>query len=327
MDNTTLIVLAVVAVVVVVAVVLLLRRRTGGDTVATSVETGRLQRTSSALGAALRRAWGSGLDDSSWQDIEEALLAADMGMEATAHVVEGVRTARPETAAEAREELGRRLLAELEGADRSLRLQGDPAVALVVGVNGTGKTTTIAKLARLLKNEGRTVLLGAADTFRAAAGEQLRTWGDRVGVDVVTGQEGGDPAAVAHDTMSSARAKGTDVVLIDTAGRLHGKKNLMAELAKIHRVVSVEGSVDEVLLVLDATAGQNGLAQVREFANAVPLSGLVLTKLDGTAKGGIVIAVEKELGVPVKLIGLGEGMDDLERFEPDSFVEALLEEA
>jgi fused signal recognition particle receptor len=327
MDNTTLIILAVVAVVVVVAVVLLLRRRTGDDTVAAPDDTGRLRRTSTALGTALRRALGSGLDDSSWQELEEALLAADMGMEATSRVVEGVRRARPETAAAAREELGRRLLVELEGADRNLSLRGEPAVVLVVGVNGTGKTTTVAKLARLLRNEGKTVVLGAADTFRAAAGEQLRKWGDRVGVDVVTGQEGGDPAAVAHDTMSSARAKGTDVVLIDTAGRLHGKKNLMAELAKIHRVASGEGSVAEVLLVLDATAGQNGLAQVREFANAVPLSGLVLTKLDGTAKGGIVIAVEKELGVPVKLIGLGEEMDDLEHFEPDSFIEALLEDA
>jgi fused signal recognition particle receptor len=171
------------------------------------------------------------------------------------------------------------------------------------------------------------VILAAADTFRAAAGAQLETWGDRLGVDVVGGQEGGDPASVAFDAISSARAKGADVVIVDTAGRLHGKKNLMAELSKIHRVAAGEGgSVDEVLLVLDATAGQNGIAQVREFSDAVPVSGLVLTKLDGTAKGGIVIAIERQLGVPVKLVGVGEGVDDLAPFDPDRFVEELMED-
>jgi fused signal recognition particle receptor len=194
----------------------------------------------------------------------------------------------------------------------------------VVGVNGTGKTTTIAKLAHRLGREGRTVVLGAADTFRAAAGEQLAAWGERIGVPVVTGQEGGDPAAVAHDTLDSARARQVDVAIIDTAGRLHGKKNLMAELQKIHRVAGGD-RVDEVLLVLDATAGQNGLAQVREFTAAVPVSGIVLTKLDGSAKGGIVIAVERSLGVPVKYVGVGEGVDDLVEFDPDGFVDSLLE--
>lgn len=324
MDNNTLILLAVVLVVIVVAGFLVFRRRQAEPALST---TGPLSKTSSVLGAALRRAWGSGLDASTWQEIEEALLAADMGIEATSHVVDGVRAVNPETPAEARGEMGRLIRAELVGPERALRLAGKPGVVLVVGVNGTGKTTTIAKLARLLTKDGKTVVLGAADTFRAAAGEQLRTWGDRVGVDVVVGQEGGDPASVAFDTLASARAKGVDVVIIDTAGRLHGKKNLMAELAKIHRVASGDGDVDEVLLVLDATAGQNGLAQVREFADAVPVSGLVLTKLDGTAKGGIVIAVEKELGVPVKFIGLGEGMDDLEPFDPVTFVTALLEDA
>ncbi|HEY6635353.1 MAG TPA: signal recognition particle-docking protein FtsY, partial [Acidimicrobiia bacterium] len=188
----------------------------------------------------------------------------------------------------------------------------------------TGKTTTIAKLARRLQTEGKTVILGAGDTFRAAAAEQLGTWGERLGVPVVRGQEGGDPASVAFDTLESARARGVDVVIVDTAGRLHGKKNLMAEMQKIHRVAGGE-AVDEVLLVLDATAGQNGLTQVSEFSDAVPLSGIVLTKLDGTARGGIVVAVERSLGVPVKFVGTGEGLDDLDPFDPDSFVDSLLE--
>ncbi|HEY4606107.1 MAG TPA: signal recognition particle-docking protein FtsY, partial [Acidimicrobiia bacterium] len=215
---------------------------------------------------------------------------------------------------------------ELGAEARELHLVGDPSVILVVGVNGTGKTTTIAKLAARLEGEGKKVILAAADTFRAAAGAQLQTWGDRLGVDVVGGQEGGDPASVAFDAISSARAKGADVVIVDTAGRLHAKKNLMAEMSKIHRVAAgTRGAVDEVLLVLDATAGQNGITQVREFSEAVPVSGIVLTKLDGTAKGGIVIAIERQLGVPVKLVGVGEGIDDLVPFDPDRFVDELLE--
>jgi fused signal recognition particle receptor len=198
-------------------------------------------------------------------------------------------------------------------------------VILVVGVNGSGKTTTIAKLAGLLLGEGRKVLLGAADTFRAAAGEQLRTWANRIGVDVVVGEEGADPASVTHDAITAARARGAEVVIIDTAGRLHAKRNLMAELGKIRRVAESESGVDEVLLVLDATTGQNGLVQVREFAAAVELTGVVLTKLDGTAKGGIVIAVERELGVPVKFVGTGESVADLTRFDPDRFVAQLME--
>ncbi|MEX1135239.1 MAG: signal recognition particle-docking protein FtsY, partial [Acidimicrobiia bacterium] len=227
---------------------------------------------------------------------------------------------------EVRTQLARQLRLELGDKERELHLVGDPSVILVVGVNGTGKTTTIAKLAARLEGEGKKVILAAADTFRAAAGAQLQTWGDRLAVDVVGGQEGGDPASVAFDAINSARAKGVDVVIVDTAGRLHAKKNLMAEMSKIHRVAAGErGTVDEVLLVLDATAGQNGIAQVREFSEAVPVSGIVLTKLDGTAKGGIVIAIERQLGVPVKLVGVGEGIDDLVRFDPDRFVEDLLE--
>lgn len=279
----------------------------------------------SGLGAALRRVWGAGPDDTTWERLEETLLAADVGVGATERVIAGVRSDGPTSFEEARDALASRLRAEMAGRDRDLHLGGSPATVLVVGANGTGKTTTIAKLAKRLGDQGKTVVLAAADTFRAAAGEQLETWADRVGVPVVTGQQGGDPAAVAHDAVASARARGADVVLIDSAGRLHARKDLMAELAKIHRVAGGESGVDEVLLVIDATSGQNVVSQVRVFAEAVPVSGLVLTKLDGTARGGIVVAVEQELNVPVKLIGVGEGLDDLVPFEPDRFVSSLLE--
>jgi fused signal recognition particle receptor len=252
------------------------------------------------------------------------LIAADVGASAANEIVGRVRELKPESVAAANDALAATLKGELAGKDRSLHLEGSPAVMVVVGVNGTGKTTSIAKLAKRLLDGGRTVTLGAADTFRAAAAEQLTTWGDRLGVQVVRGQEGGDPASVAYDAVESARAKGVDVVIVDTAGRLHGKKNLMSELQKIHRVAGGD-AVSEVLLVLDATAGQNGIAQVIEFTKAVPLSGIVLTKLDGTARGGIVIAIERTLAVPVKFVGTGEGLGDLAPFDPDSFVDALLE--
>ena len=280
-----------------------------------------------ALGTSLRRVLGGGISEETWTALEEALLAADVGVEATGAIVGGVRSAHPETAEDARRQLARQLRAELGDRPRELALNGTPAVILVVGVNGTGKTTTIAKLAALLTGRGSKVVLAAADTFRAAAGAQLQTWGDRLGVDVVGGQEGGDPASVAFDAIGSARARGADVVIVDTAGRLHAKKNLMSELSKIHRVTSGDrGEVDEVLLVLDATAGQNGITQVEEFSDAVPVSGIVLTKLDGTARGGIVIAIERRLGVPVKFVGLGERLEDLAPFDPDRFVAELLEE-
>ena len=290
----------------------------------------RLGRTSESLGGALRRVFvRAQIDSEFWEGMEEALIAADVGVEASSEIVDRVKGERPESVVAAREALRRQLVAEMAGRTRSLRLDGDkPAVVLIVGVNGSGKTTSIAKLAHLFKSKGDEPLLGAADTFRAAADAQLRTWGDRLGVEVVGGQEGSDPASVAFDSFAAARARGRDVVIVDTAGRLHSKNNLMAELSKIKRVLEREaGSVDEVLLVLDATAGQNGIRQVEEFTSAVGVTGIVLTKLDGTARGGVVVAVERQLDVPVKFIGVGEGVEDMLEFVPTEFVDALLAEA
>lgn len=323
MDDTALIVLAVLAAVALVVGALALRRRSNGEPAA---EAEGPPKARSQLGAGLRRVWETGLDSSVWERLEETLLAADVGVGPSTRIVDRVRAASPGSVSEARSQLATALRDQFLETDRSIRLEGKPSVVLVVGVNGSGKTTTIAKLAHAMKSQGKMVVLGAADTFRAAAGEQLDTWADRVGVSVVMGQQGGDPASVAFDAIASARAKGADVVIIDTAGRLHGKKNLMAELAKIHRVASGEEQVAEVLLVLDATSGQNALAQVEQFAEAVPLTGIVLAKIDGTARGGIVVTVEDTLGVPVKYLGVGEGLDDLEPFDPDRFVQSLLEE-
>lgn len=309
--------------VVILALIGLLIVRRRGQARETAVGPAQFSRSRPGLGAAIRQALGTSLSSDTWDSIEEALIAADVGVQASSDIVARARDERPETVDQAMEAIGSSLKTELAGRDRRLSLVGAPAVLLVVGVNGTGKTTSIAKLAKRLHDRGRTVILAAADTFRAAATEQLETWGDRLGVRVVRGQEGSDPASVAFDTIDSARARGVDVVIVDTAGRLHGKKNLMAELQKIYRVAGA-GDVAEVLLVLDATAGQNGLVQVRQFSDAVPISGIVLTKLDGTARGGIVIAVERSLGVPVKFVGVGEGPDDLAPFEPDSFVDSLL---
>jgi fused signal recognition particle receptor len=291
--------------------------------------SGRLAKSRSALGAALRGVFGSdALDSRFWEAMEEALIGADVGVAAAAGVVERVRRAKPENTGAARKLLEEELKAVFAHAERRLNVDGNPAVMLIVGVNGAGKTTSIAKLAGRLIAEGRTPLLAAADTFRAAADSQLRVWAERVGVPVVAGKEGSDPAAVAFDGLSAAKARGRDVLIVDTAGRLHSKQNLMAELAKIRRVLEREGgTVGESLLVLDATAGQNGIAQVREFANAIGLTGIVLTKLDGTARGGIVVAVEQELGIPVKFVGVGEAVDDLMPFDPDAFVTELLADA
>lgn len=284
----------------------------------------RLSKTRSSLGTRLRDALGSPAEDL-YNSLEEALIAADLGVGTSTRIVEKVRAARPETSDEARAALRRELLATLEGPDRAIRRINHPAVIVVVGVNGVGKTTTIAKLAARLREEGTDSILGAADTFRAAADTQLRTWADRVGVEIITAAPGSDPASVAHDSYQAAKTRNKGAVIVDTAGRLHSKSNLMAELTKIVRVLEREaGSIDEVLLVLDATTGQNGLAQTKQFMEAVGVTGIVLTKMDGTAKGGIAIAVEQELGVPVKFIGVGEGVDDLVRFEPTAFVDALL---
>lgn len=318
-------IILIIAVVLIVAVVVwfLLGRR--GSTQPASAQASKV---AGGLGASLRNILGGGLGADTWEALEEVLLSADIGVAATDAIVTSVRKRSPDDAGQARQAVVAEIRNQFGDADRTLNHKGNPAVFLVVGVNGTGKTTSIAKLARHLQSDGHSVVLGAADTFRAAAAEQLVTWGDRLGVQVVRGAEGGDPASVAFDAVTAARARDADVVIIDTAGRLHGKKNLMAELSKIHRVASGDsGRVDEVLLVLDATAGQNGLTQVREFAGAVPLTGIILSKLDGTARGGIVVAVEKELGVPVKFVGLGEGLDDLRPFDPDDFVADLMETA
>jgi fused signal recognition particle receptor len=294
---------------------------------------GRLARSQNTLGRSMLGLLGGGdLDEESWQDVEDTLLVADLGPAATESVVSQLRsrlaTSSVRTEADARTVLREVLLAELRPElDRSIRAlphPDHPSVLLVVGVNGTGKTTTVGKLARVLVADGRRVVLGAADTFRAAAADQLETWAARVGAEVIRGAEGADPASVAYDAVDKGIATGADVVLIDTAGRLHTKTGLMDELGKVKRVVSRRAAVDEVLLVLDATIGQNGLAQARVFADVVDITGAVLTKLDGTAKGGIVFRVQQELGVPVKLVGLGEGPDDLAPFEPAAFVDALL---
>jgi fused signal recognition particle receptor len=293
----------------------------------------RLARSQSALGGALLNLLSRDhLDDDDWDEVEETLITADMGVAPARQIVEDLRTqVRVEGARdpeEVRELLRKELLAQVGEQDRELHTSrhGDrPAIVLVVGVNGTGKTTTCGKLARVLIGDGHTVLLGAADTFRAAAADQLQTWGERVGAETVrSDRDGADPASVAFDAVNQGIERGVDVVIVDTAGRLHTKQGLMDELGKVKRVISRHATVDEVLLVLDATTGQNGLRQARVFAEVVDVTGIVLTKLDGTAKGGIVVAVQRELGVPVKLVGLGEGPDDLAPFEPEAFVDAIV---
>jgi fused signal recognition particle receptor len=272
------------------------------------------------------------LDDDTWDEIEETLIGADVGVEATREIVERLRSrARvlgTGSATELRGLVAEELIEALDpGADRTLKAEphdDSPAVLLVVGVNGSGKTTTCGKIARVLVADGRSVVLGAADTFRAAAADQLAPGAGRVGAEVVRGPEGGDPAAVAFDAVKRGIEQGVDTVVIDTAGRLQNKVGLMDELGKVKRVVEKHGPVDETLLVLDATTGQNGLEQARVFTDVVKVTGVALTKLDGTAKGGIVIAVQRKLGIPVKLVGLGEGPDDLAPFEPKAFVDALL---
>jgi fused signal recognition particle receptor len=294
----------------------------------------RLARSQSGFGSALLSLLSRDrLDEDTWEEIEEVLITADVGVGPARQMVADLRTRvkveGTRTPDEARQMLRAELLAQVETAAsrevRTHRHEGHPAIVMMVGVNGTGKTTTCGKLARSLVGDGQTVLLGAADTFRAAAAEQLQTWGERVGAQTVrSDKEGADPASVAFEAVSRGIEAEVDVVVIDTAGRLHTKTGLMDELGKVKRVIEKKASVDEVLLVLDATTGQNGLRQARVFAEVVDVSGIVLTKLDGTAKGGIVIAVQRELGVPVKLVGLGEGPDDLAPFDPAAFVDAII---
>ena len=292
----------------------------------------RLSRSQGGLGKGLLALLSRDrLDEDTWEEIEDTLLTADIGVAPTQALVERLRTRlrveggqTPDVRTVLREEL-----IELVGTDLDRRVQvtgadGKPGVVLVVGVNGAGKTTTVGKIARILVAEDLSVTLGAADTFRAAAVDQLATWGERVGVEVVRGPEGGDPASVAFEAVKHGVDNGVDTVLVDTAGRLQNKAGLMDELGKIKRVIEKQAAVTEVLLVLDATTGQNGLIQARVFSEIVDVTGIVLTKLDGSAKGGIVVQVQRELGVPVKLVGLGEGPDDMAPFDAAAFVDALL---
>ena len=296
---------------------------------------GRLSRSQNAIGQGLMGILSAGdLDDDAWEEIEDTLIMADLGTKSTMKVTDSLREKIAErgvsSEAEARAMLREALIEvghpEMDRSIKAMPNDGKPAVIMVVGVNGTGKTTTTGKLARVLVAMGHNVLLGAADTFRAAAADQLETWGRRVGASTVRGKEGADPASVAFDAVAAGVDQGVDVVLIDTAGRLHTSVDLMDQLGKVKRVVEKKTEVDEVLLVLDATVGQNGLTQARIFRDVVDITGVVLTKLDGTAKGGIVFQVQEELGVPVKLVGLGEGADDLAPFEVEGFVDALLGE-
>jgi fused signal recognition particle receptor len=295
---------------------------------------GRLARSQTGFGSVLLNLLSrDGLDEHGWEEIEDTLVTADLGAAPARQLVDELRTQVRVGGVRGGDEVRALLRADLieqvgDGMDRTLHTarHGDrPAVILMVGVNGTGKTSTCGKLARALIGEGHTVVLGAADTFRAAAADQLQTWGNRVGAQVVrSDREGADPASVAFDAVQEGIEDRADAVIVDTAGRLHTKTGLMDELGKIKRVIERQATVDEVLLVLDATTGQNGLRQATVFAEAVDITGIVLTKLDGTAKGGIVVAVQRELGVPVKLVGLGEGPDDLAPFEPATFVDAIL---
>ncbi|MDK8845136.1 signal recognition particle-docking protein FtsY [Corynebacterium sp. MSK297] len=294
---------------------------------------GRLSKSQNAIGQGVLGLLTAGdLDEDAWEEIEDTLIMADLGTNVTMKVTDLLRDKIAErgvsSEAEARAMLREALIEvgkpEMDRSIKAMPHDGKPAVAMIVGVNGTGKTTTTGKLGRVLVAMGHDVVFGAADTFRAAAADQLETWGRRVGATTVRGAEGADPASVAFDAVATGVDEGVDVVLVDTAGRLHTSNNLMDQLGKVKRVIEKKAKVDEVLLVIDATVGQNGLAQARIFRDVVDITGVVLTKLDGTAKGGIVFQVQEELGVPVKLVGLGEGADDLAPFEIESFVDALL---
>jgi fused signal recognition particle receptor len=292
---------------------------------------GGLSKTRSALAAPLATLRGRIIDDNTIDELEHLLLSSDVGVTTTDAIVNDLRDEVASGALKDKdilELLRERLLLRLEGKDRTIAVaEKSPTAILVAGVNGVGKTTSVAKIGRALKDEGRTVLLAAADTFRAGAVSQLTAWADRLGIEIVKGTQGADPAAVTYDAASAAIARGIDVLLIDTAGRLHTQEPLMRQLEKIRQVTSkkIDGAPHEVLLVLDATQGQNTLAQAKKFAESINVTGIFLSKLDGTARGGIVFAIEDETGIPVKLIGIGERPDDVEPFDPETFVEALIE--
>lgn len=295
----------------------------------------RLARSNNMLGKGLLALLSRDrIDQDVWDEVEETLLLADLGSEPTTRLVEALQkrvrvegTSNPAAVKKMlREELVKIVGPDMDRELKTSGSDGNPGVVLVVGVNGVGKTTTVGKIARVMVADGQSLILGAADTFRAAASEQLTTWGDRVGVKTVRSEkEGADPASVAFDAVKTGKEEGVDTVLVDTAGRLQNKAGLMDQLGKIKRVIEKEAPVTEVLLVIDATTGQNGMIQAKVFGEIVDVTGIVLTKLDGTAKGGIVVAIQEELGVPVKLIGLGEGPDDLAPFDPEAFVDALLD--
>ncbi len=293
----------------------------------------RLTRTRNVLGSSVVELFGGGVTEDAWEGLEEALITADVGVTATTELVEELRRrAREEGATDADAVIAllkQELRSALGSADRTLARAGDegPTVWLVTGVNGTGKTTTIGKLAAVEQREGRSVTLAAADTFRAAAAEQLGIWAERTGAQLVRKDEGADPASVAYESYDAARSNDSELLIVDTAGRLHNKRQLMDELGKVKRVLEKQaGPLEETLLVLDATTGQNGIAQAKAFLEAVEVTGIALTKLDGSSKGGVVVAVQRELGIPVKLVGLGEEVDDLAPFDPELFVEGLFGE-
>ncbi len=318
--------LAIVILLVVVAGWLVRSRRTsaGPGLGAAALREG-LTGTRRRLGAGLESVFSrAAVSDETWQGLADELIAADLGVKPSTQIVEGVRKSRPPGPDEARAAIRGEMVRILSERDRGLDLEREPSILVVVGVNGVGKTTTAAKLAALLGRAGRRPIIAAADTFRPAADTQLMVWAERVGVQVVSGRRGGDPAAVAYDALQAAKARNNDVLIVDTAGRFQTRHNLMEELAKIIRVLGRDGDqVSEVLLVLDATTGQSALPQARRFAQA-GVTGMVLTKMDGTAKGGVVLAIENELDLPVKFMGVGEGLDDLVAFDPDEFVDALL---
>ena len=273
----------------------------------------------------------SHIDDDVYEELEEILVMGDIGIRATEEIIENLKQKVKENhikePADCRELLINSIKEQMYVGDTAYRFEEEKSVVLVIGVNGVGKTTTIGKLAGKLKNQGKKVILGAADTFRAAAGEQLTEWANRAGVEIVGGQEGSDPGSVVYDAVQAAKARKADVLLCDTAGRLHNKKNLMEELKKINRILEKEypEAYRETLVVLDATTGQNALVQAKQFSEAAEITGIVLTKMDGTAKGGIAVAIHSELGIPVKYIGVGESIDDLQKFDADQFVDALFQ--